>query len=184
MPIEREFKFVLHDTAALWDALDAGGATGWRIRQGYLPGHGRIRRSTLLLPGGGLSGVVETAFTYKHALADGSGVMEIETALSDQDFDRLWADVHAPVDKVRREFQDDHLWEVDFLYDTAGECYFCMAEVEVDEGEAAPTPPAELAPFVIAAVALDDGAYTNHKLADVEHARALLRGFVFHGRAF
>lgn len=167
MPTENERKYVLSDPAAvlaLWDATD------WsEIRQGYLPGDGRIRRQTC-------DGVARDTFTCKIAAA--GRLIEIETALDDpRDFDDLWPLTTRRIHKRRHSETDRHglHWDVDLLLDAAGDCYFAMAECEMPEAmDGPPEVLPALAPFIAYAVPRGrQGEFVNSRLADPAWAAAL-----------
>ena len=167
MPPENERKYVLADPAAvlaLWDRPD------WsEIRQGYLPGDGRIRRQTQ-------DGAANDTFTYK--ITAGGRLIEIETALADpRDFDDLWPLTDRRIHKRRRTVTDRHglQWDIDLLLDADGTCYFAMAECEMPETmEAPPEVLPALAPFIAYAVPRDrQGEFLNSRLADPGYAAAL-----------
>lgn len=161
MPVENERKFVL--------ARDISPTVlvGWTrcdIRQAYLEDGPRIRDQ---------DGVA--TFTYKRMVAAAQELVEIETEISREDFDMLWSECAVALDKTRYSKQDGHGdWVVDFLRDSAGELYFVLAEVELPRGVAAPSAiAAEIAPFVLHAVAPADSRFTNKRLTNVEYASAL-----------
>ena len=167
MPTENERKYVLSDAAAvqaLWDPAD------WsEIRQGYLPGDGRIRRRTQ-------GGVAQDSFTYKISAA--GRLIEIETALADpRDFDDLWPLTTRRIHKRRRSQIDRHglHWDIDLLLDAAGDCYFAMAECEMPEAmEVPPEVLPALAPYIAYAVPRDrQTEFLNSRLADPAYAAGL-----------
>lgn len=167
MPTENERKYVLSDPAAvrgLWAPED------WsEVRQGYMPGDGRIRRQTR-------DGVATDTFTCKIAAA--GRLIEIETALADpRDFDDLWPLTDRRIHKLRRSETDRHglHWDIDLLLGAAGACYFAMAECEMPEAmDAPPEVLPALAPFIAYAVPRDrQGEFLNSRLADPGYAASL-----------
>lgn len=167
MPTENERKYVLSDPAAvraLWAPED------WsELRQGYMPGDGRIRRQTR-------DGVATDTFTCKIAAA--GRLIEIETALADpRDFDDLWPLTDRRIHKLRRSETDRHglHWDIDLLLDADGACYFAMAECEMPEAmDAPPEVLPALAPFIAYAVPRDrQGEFLNSRLADPGYAASL-----------
>jgi hypothetical protein len=167
MPTENERKYVLSDPAAvraLWAPED------WsEIRQGYLPGEGRIRRQTR-------GGVAHDTFTCKIPTA--GRLIEIETALAEpRDFDDLWPLTGRRIHKRRRTVTDRHglQWDIDLLLDADGACYFAMAECEMPETmETPPEVLPALVPFIAYAVPRDrQGEFLNSRLADPGYAAAL-----------
>ena len=168
MPTENERKYVLSDPAAvraLWPP-----ASWSEIRQGYLPGDGRIRRQTR-------DGVPHDTFTCKIPAA--GRLIEIETALAEpRDFDDLWPLTDRRIYKLRRSETDRHglHWDIDLLLDADGACYFAMAECEMPEAmDAPPEVLPALAPFVAYAVPRDrQGEFLNSRLADPGYAASLI----------
>ena len=167
MPTENERKYVLSDAAAvraLWAPSD------WsEIRQGYLPGDGRIRRQTR-------GGAAHDTFTYK--ITAGGRLIEIETALTEpRDFDDLWPLTTRRIHKLRRSEADRHglHWDIDLLLDADGACYFAMAECEMPEAmDAPPEVLPALAPFIAYAVPRErQGEFLNSRLADPGYAASL-----------
>lgn len=167
MPTENERKYVLSDPAAvraLW------GRSDWsEVRQGYLPGDGRIRRQTR-------DGVAVDTFTCKIPAA--GRLIEIETTLADpRDFDDLWPLTDRRIHKLRRSETDRHglHWDIDLLLDADGACYFAMAECEMPEVvDAPPEVLPALAPFIAYAVPRDrQGEFLNSRLADPGYAASL-----------
>lgn len=167
MPTENERKYVLSDPAAvraLWAPED------WsEVRQGYMPGDGRIRRQTR-------DGVATDTFTCKIAAA--GRLIEIETALADpRDFDDLWPLTDRRIHKLRRSETDRHglHWDIDLLLGAAGACYFAMAECEMPEAmDAPPEVLPALAPFIAYAVPRErQGEFLNSRPADPGYAASL-----------
>ena len=138
-------------------------AERWTIEQGYLPEHGvddarfaegRLRR-------------IEHAdgrVTLLHTVKRGSGIVreEIERAVTQAEFDRLWPLTrHARVRKVRHRVREgDLVWEVDRFLDWP----LWMAEVELPSERHPATPPAWLQ-GVLGAEVSHDPRWRNHALA-------------------
>jgi CYTH domain-containing protein len=173
MPIENERKFVLRDPdGALERALTAACPPWTRhaVRQAYLDAPGlRIRRFED-------ADGVRHIFSFKRAI--GGDMVEIETPMSNADFDRLWTLRREALEKVRFHLADgDCGWDVDF-FKTTGQTYFALAEVEMPEGrDAPPAPPPVLAPYVALLVPRGDERFASKKLADVTYARRLAGEF-------
>lgn len=148
MPIENEQKYVLRDPAEVSDLWPI--STWQHIRQAYLPGDARIRQ-TVRMDRGKLS--TTSHFTYKMMTA--SGLVEIETVISELDFLRLWEVADRAITKRRRAFiHEDEIWDIDVFYvhDAEFKCdipYYAMAECEMPEGRLYPLHilPA-IAPFI------------------------------------
>ncbi len=161
MPIENERKFVLAKS------FKPEALRGWAktdIRQAYLNDGPRIREDN-----------GACTLTYKKWIAAAQELVEIETAISREDFDLLRSECVINVDKTRyakRLPSGD--WVVDLLRDGQGAVYFVLAEVELPRGEAAPASiPEEIAPHIVHAVDALDNRFTNKKLADITRAAAL-----------
>ena len=162
MPVENERKYVLSPT------FGSDGLEGWMrfdILQAYLDDGPRIRKF------GG-----DYLFTYKKWAPHVKELVEIETAISREDFELLWPMRVEAVQKTRyiRE-TDDGEWVVDFLRDGHGEVYFVLAEVELSRFQALPDEiPAEIRDHILYAVAAEDNRFTNKKLSDQDYAASLL----------
>ncbi len=169
MPIENERKFVLRDPDGTLEATLAGmaGLRRFRIRQGYLDAPG-LRIRAFEEAGQDVSYV----FSYKRPVGD--EVVEIETAMSGADFERLWRLRREALEKVRYEIAaGDCHWDVDF-FKANDRTYFVLAECEMPEGQAEPPePPSAIATRVAHRVGLGDERFTSKKLADPVHAAAM-----------
>jgi len=177
MPIENERKFVLSDANGLEAELAAtAGISRNFLRQAYLDAPGLRIRS---IEAGGRT---DHVFTYKRTV-DGQ-VVEIETALSAIDFQRLWSQRNETLQKVRYTWDEGHFhWDVDFFKRDDGSTYFAMAEVEMPEQELEPPPlPAQLARHLLGVAPVGDPRFTSKRLADLEHAERLLADIRQKGR--
>jgi CYTH domain-containing protein len=162
MPVENERKYVLPPD------FDAESLKGWEcveVRQAYLDDGPRIRHF------GG-----EHIFTYKKWVPQAKELVEIETALSPEDFDLLWPLCEERVRKTRYiRHTPDGEWVVDFLRTAKGSVYFVMAEVEMPRHRREPAAiPAEIATAIVHAVEPGDNRFTNKKLSDRDYAEDLL----------
>jgi len=156
-PVEIERKYLLRGRPD----LEAAAASGARvdaveIDQGWLPGERlreRLRRS-----------VGPNGTTYTRTVKVGAGVerLELDEATSAPVFDTLWPLTEGCRIRKRRHRvrAGDHLWEVDEFLDRD----LWLAEVELDDPDAAPDLPQWLAGQVEREVT-DDPRYTNLKLA-------------------
>jgi hypothetical protein len=154
------------------------------INQGYLSKGGRFRRREWWLKDGEMfynsAEIARTQhiFTYKHDLVTQPGVLEIETEVSEADFNLGWPDTINRILKTRFMLTPDMgagVWEVDVFYDKLGR-YLALAEFEVpaDAG-----PPDRLHPLVqnhlIYAVSEGDSRFANRKLGNREYVTKLLQ---------
>ncbi|MBP2160636.1 MULTISPECIES: hypothetical protein [Asticcacaulis] len=163
MPVENERKYVLDI------AFDAGHLRGWTrhdVRQGYLDDGPRIRQRD-----------GDYIFTYKKWAPQAGELVEIETAISEDDFSLLWPLSTQRIVKTRYVLLTGEVeWVVDFLRDENGQVYFVMAEAELPRGQAAPDHiPAEIAGGIIHAVDAADNRFTNKKLSNKGYAADLYR---------
>lgn len=177
MPIENERKFVLDDDDGLEAHLGAApGVERSLLQQAYLDSMGVRIRS--IEGAGGTSHV----FTYKSTI-DGQ-VVEIETAISARDFERLWTRRLQSLSKVRYSWPDGaYHWDVDFFKRDDGSTYFAQAEVEMPEGETEPPPlPPLLAGHLLATVPAGDSRFASKYLTDQDHAARVLADIRLKGR--
>ncbi|HTM81708.1 hypothetical protein [Asticcacaulis sp.] len=118
MPIENERKYILPLD------FDASALHGWEkhdILQAYLDDGPRIRQIN-----------ADYIFTYKKWIPQVSELVEIELAISKDDFDLLWTQRVQSLEKTRYEKHiGEAEWVVDFLRDPAGRNFVVMAEVEL-----------------------------------------------------
>ncbi len=127
-------------------------------------------------------GATRHVFTYKR-LIDGQ-VVEIETAISAVDFERLWSQRRETLQKARYSWPDGPFhWDVDFFKTAEGRTYFAQAEVEMPEEQAEPPPlPQSLAGHLLATAPAGDQRFTSKRLADQAHAEKLLADIKSKGR--
>lgn len=163
MPIENEFKYPLRISEELIERLGVEFISE-RLEQGYLSKENRIRRSTSCE-------VAVCTFTFKTMTK--SGLVEIETEISEEDFERLWPLASNRLEKTRYAFDAEGVhWDVDF-FGSLKAPYFAMAEAEVPEGHSQPEPCSWIADHVIACVGKDI-RFTSRLLAYPAHAEAML----------
>lgn len=177
MPIENERKFVLKDDDHLEATLaGAPGVVRCFLRQAYLDAPGLRIRS---LEG---EGGRRHVFTYKRPV-DGQ-VVEIETDISAQDFERLWTQRRETLEKARFSWTDGPFhWDVDFFKGADGRTYFAQAEVEMPEDAREPPPlPPLLKDHLLAVAPEGDPRFTSKRLSDQAHAMALLEDIRRKGR--
>lgn len=185
MPIEREFKFILHSPEKVLEKVlrDASCTGNADINQGYLSKGGRVRSRKWWMKGGQIFydspalAKIEYIFTYKHDLSSQPGVLEIETELSEDDFKLAWADADHKIVKARYLLTGEgkQVWELDFFRDSQGN-YLALAELEVpaDSG-----PPDRLHPlveeFLLYTVPEGDSRFANRRLCTREKVEVLLQ---------
>jgi len=164
MAIENELKYLLPLD------FDASRLHGWQkhdIRQAYLNDGPRIRQ---------IDGAY--VFTYKKWIPQVKELVEIETAISQEDFELLWSQRVQSLEKTRYEKHIGNAeWVVDFLYDAEGRVFVVMAEVELPRYQARPDSiPAEIAAHILYAVDAGDNRFTNKKLSDPGYAAQMYAG--------
>lgn len=166
MPIENEVKFLLKPEQAL-AVRKRHGLPGQMIEQGYLSNGTRIRATTIEDQG------VKYEFTHKEETS--RGLVEIETAISHQDFCSLWENTTNRLVKYRCKLKTDKAaWDMDFLGGLE-DPYIALIEAEMPEGETDPGPmPVELASCEFLAVGKDP-RFLNWRLADREFTRETLK---------
>jgi CYTH domain-containing protein len=186
MPIENERKYVLlpkSDIGYMTDLELLGTTTVDKIYQAYLPGNARIRKIVNKYAYGYLDPETQEyvpadsvmKFTYK--LATHGGLVEIETDLSQSDFDNLFPIAQRKIVKTRITVPEGDLnWEVDFFHDEYNNnLYLIMAEVELPEGVDAPsTIPSFITDHLLYAVERNDRRFDNANLSDADGVRATI----------
>lgn len=171
MPIENERKFVLDERGDLEPELaKTAGVTRRVLHQAYLDTSG-LRIRAIEEPD-----ATRHVFTYKR-MVDGQ-MVEIETDISQIDFERLWKLRRESLRKVRYAWNDGRFhWDTDFFKTEDGRTYFALAEVEMPEDEAEPPAvPDRLSPHLLGLVPFGDPRFTSKRLAGREHAEELLAG--------
>lgn len=160
MPIENERRYLLRDYDDLEIALKKMYFVPEIIQQGYLDVNTRIRR---ILDG-------DTTFTWKKRLSDGK-TMEIETRISEIDFDLLFKECERHQTKRRYTFFHGSLrWDVDFHFDNTG-VFFARAEVEMPaEMKEPPIPFWAIHPHIVAKVDLDDTRFSSYNICNKDYA--------------
>ena len=147
MPIENERKFVLNDLSGAPEARVAAHAGA---RRSYLP-QAYLDASGLRIRSIESADRIQRIFTYKRLVDD--QVVEIETEISQVDFERLWKTRREALQKARYSWADGRFrWDVDFFKTEDGRTYFALAEVEMPETETQPPPPPEVLMLEITAL--------------------------------
>ena len=144
--------------------FDAVTLNGWEkhdIRQAYLNDGPRIRQIN-----------ADYIFTYKKWIPQVGELVEIEMAISKDDFDLLWTQRVQSLEKTRYEKHiGEAEWVVDFLHDPTGRNFVVMAEVELPRYTPEPDSiPDEIASHILYAVAASDNRFTNKKLSEPDYA--------------
>lgn len=184
MPIEREFKFVLHSADELESYIIKNAKTlkprVLDIRQGYLRPGTRVRSKTYkeIIENGALLELdTRYVFTYKHRLTSQAGALEIECDIDYGDFKLAWEESSNRILKTRYVIPWDGpgVWEIDF-FRHKNKTYLAMAELEVPANQGSP---AELHPlideYLMFAVPEADDRFGNRKLSDHKKVTALLK---------
>jgi len=191
MPLEREHKFVLRAGKDLFRELMKNVKDSKiefsvaDFRQGYLHKGSRVRHINWRYLGGyeeeKLSAhniPAEYVFTYKHKI-DGD-VVEIETSISPNDFERLWGETTNRLRKTRFSsdipinHHNEH-WEIDFFHNSSDKIYFVMAECEMHHGKDMPS---EMPDFVrdnMLLATADNSVYSSKKISDPKYAKDLMQ---------
>ncbi len=176
MPIENEFKMVLADPAgALHRSLRSRPEVRMlRVEQAYLTKGTRVRQTEDLA-----SGEIKREFTFKRRV--GGHVVEIETAISEDDFMRLWSTREDSLEKIRFAYvEDDIHWDVDY-FGRLKDPYFIMAEAEMPESrrldKTVPEPSRLIEDFVIHVVGQDHG-FSSRRLCSRKYAAKMLADLV------
>jgi CYTH domain-containing protein len=178
MPIENERKFVLDDDGHLeGELVRTPGVTRLVLKQAYLDSSGLRIRS--------IEGPDKTSYVFSYKRLVEGQMVEIETDISELDFDRLWKLRQENLRKVRYAWDDGRFhWDTDFFKTDEGRTYFALAEVEMPEQDTEPPPIApRLASHLLGLVTLGDPRFTSKRLASQEHAERLLADVRTKGKA-
>jgi hypothetical protein len=173
MPVENEHRYVIHDGEGKLRRrlLSQPGITVQRIHQAYLAKGTRIRRTE-----DERTSRVDWSFAYKNDLT--GHVVEIETAISFDDYERLWgsAAVEHQVKSRIKFTEGETAWDVDF-FGKRSSPYFVKAEAELPahlwDCHTPPAPAAVLAPYVLYTAGKESG-FTSRRLGDRAYAERLL----------
>jgi CYTH domain-containing protein len=166
MPIEHEKKFCILKSKAVESLFAENAEQVIEIEQKYLlieKGLSiRVRISTQ-------GGMHSYRFTTK---VDVNGqTVEIETPISEDDYERLWSRGQNKVKKTRYIYRG---WEVDF-FKSGHINYFAVAEIELPAWQKEPEViPTLISDHLIYVVPPEDKRFSNKKLGDVQYATDLL----------
>lgn len=105
-------------------------------------------------------------------------VVEIENQIDERDFNDLWTQCMNKLEKIRYFLHDAHnqIWEIDFFKDHTGANYFCLAELEMPEGQEKPRyVPVFIKENLLFDVPLTDCRFASKLLADIRYASDLYK---------
>jgi CYTH domain-containing protein len=105
-------------------------------------------------------------------------VVEIEKQIDERDFNDLWTQCMNKLEKLRYNVPDKQgqIWEIDFFKDHTGNNYFCLAELEMPEGQLAPMfMPKFIKEDLLFEVPLTDCRFASKMLADIRYASDLYK---------
>jgi CYTH domain-containing protein len=167
MPTENELKFVLNlDTEEKFHKLSESKIF---ILQGYLfSSKGTSLRCRK---------VKNKHYLTLKSTVNGR-VVEIENQIDERDFNDLWTQCMNKLEKTRYLVPDKQgqIWEVDFFKDHNGINYFCLAELEMPEGQVSPAfMPKFIRENLIFEVPLTDCRFASKLLADIRYASDLYK---------
>ena len=171
MPTENEYKFVLKMNTE--QKIEFDGSI-LRIDQGYLTDDGSLRLRYQSESDTSNHGRKQKFFmTYKSMSANKDRLVEIETEISERD----WQDISH---KQRNRFVKSRYipnshpnWVIDFFINN-NKTYFVMAEVELPEGETVKNLPSFITENLLYEVAKFDERFSSSKLHDKQYAERLL----------
>ena len=168
MPIENERKFIIYETDATERKFAERSEQVIPIKQRYLitdkGKSGRIRQEKF-------KDEMKYSFTFKMDCDIPGEVVEIETAISPDDFNKLWFKGTGEVTKVRYKYQG---WDVDF-FKYFDRNYIAIAEIELPSGVKQPTLiPALILENLIYQVPMEDKRFSNKKIGNLSYAISLL----------
>lgn len=166
MPIENERKIIILESEEVEQKFKESSQLAIPIHQRYLVTEKgmsvRVRCSEM-------KGGPEYAFTFKKNI--NGEVVEIETKISEEDFDRMWPGAKNQVDKIRYIYEG---WEVDF-FKSNNSNYLAVAEIELPPKKLMPSIiPQLVTENIIYVVPIDDNRFSNKKIGDVVYATNLL----------
>ncbi len=182
MPIENERKYIISlDSDKIEWLCEKYNGVLYNIKQAYING-GRIR---LIEQQNFLLDYPRFIFTWKVRRPVGD-MIEIETDISEPEFDDLWDMADTIITKQRVKILDHTVtWDIDFLAD-GGDHYLTIAEVEMPVGL---NEPLELPDFVKDNLLFlvprnQDYIWTNKKLSDSIKVRRMIKEVLEHGVSY
>lgn len=169
MPVENERKFVLTRSKELYQKLKSEGITPVEVFQGYLvSSHTRVRK---------IIHAPNWAHVYTAKFPVEDELIEIETTITAEDYEKLWSVSFPKLRKERFNIDsgDEH-WDVDFYID-GGEVYISMAECEMPVGRSEPISSIDLLQkYILYNVPKSEQEkYSAYELADPAKGKKLLK---------
>ncbi len=166
MPIENERKYVILETEAVERRFAEIAQTVIPIRQRYLVTE---KRMSARVRCSNYKEGPEYVFTFKKNI--NSEVIEIETEITEDDFNMMWPAATNGVEKTRYIYEG---WEVDFFkHDDFN--YLAVAEIELPPKKKQPSIiPQLVIENLIYVVPIEDKRFSNKKLGDIQYAVSLL----------
>ncbi len=179
MPVENERKYIIHEGKGVEEIFKIEAEKFFKIEQKYLSiGKGfsvRVRKSiqTARVPGIKFESEIATSYSMTVKKNVGAQVVEIETRISEADFNKLWPTAFNKVMKFRYIYNG---WEVDFFKDANQANYFGVAEIELPVWQREPRSiPDLINKQIIYPVPIEDKRFSNKKLGNVGYAINLLK---------
>ena len=169
MPIENERKFLIDESGSSEQEFIGLSERTLRIEQKYVSvAKGFSTRIRRAVEG---DGGPDHTLTVKKNI--GGQVIEIETAIDEADFLKLWPTAFNRVVKTRYLYGG---WEVDFFKDARHANYFAVAEIELPAWQREPRSiPDAIRSRLLFAVPPEDKRFSNRKLSNLVYAASLLR---------
>ncbi len=167
MPIENEIKYVLKIDCEPTIAHACN--IKLDIWQGYVFSNSsmtfRVRKST--------NGEITYHSTFK---LKGKQTTEIETVISQRDFNSLWQDSKNKLNKIRyKKMIREEEWSIDF-FKSENSVYFVLAEVEMSEESTEPSyMPNFVKENILFQVPLTDNRFSSKKLSRPKYANKLYK---------
>lgn len=179
MPVEREFKYVLHDPEkTLFNFLKNRAKWDQKVlTQSYINDNVRLRRIGLDETDQNL----KYYFTYKKMVEN--ELIEIETEIDQYDYNKLISIVEPGRTLMKTRFDmfesENVTWSIDYLWDMTNlNVYFVICEFETKyDVRTAPEPIYYIKEYL---VHTDDGTYdlTSNALSDVKFAKDVMKSIL------
>jgi CYTH domain-containing protein len=166
--IENEIKYVLRPDC-FSDVSTALEGFAKPIRQGYLPGNGRIRM------------VDDHILTFTYKLAADNTIYEIEKKITLSEFAQLWPHTTNRLRKTRFSQKIENVqWDIDFFRNEDDSIYFAMAEAEMPEHmEQPPYLHPVIEPYLLYAVPREhSSSFTSKLISNPEYAKKTMESLL------